>query len=144
MAKHIRKPLISRVPRGLREQPGWVFIGVLMMLVGLGYVTNYTESTIVNAVGVTGMRIWGTSLFLTGCLLILATIRAKVALEKLALRILSCNMLMYGGWLLSVTSFRRVAMTVVLALLLAVTAELRVIQLRMLMTRADQWVSDEQ
>lgn len=115
----------------------------MIALVGLGYATGFTESAIVRAVGETGMRVWGWSLLISGGLVVVGTIRAGVALEKLALRVLTCNMIVYGGWLLSITSARKAAMTLGLALLLAVTAELRVLQLRALIKRADSWVSDD-
>ncbi len=141
--RHARPSFLLRLPAGLREQPGWVFIGLMIALVGLGYATGFTESAIVRAVGETGMRVWGWSLLISGGLVVVGTIRAGVALEKLALRVLTCNMIVYGGWLLSITSARKAAMTLGLALLLAVTAELRVLQLRALIKRADSWVSDD-
>ncbi len=133
-----KPPLIMRMPRGLREQPAWVFIGSLLSLVGLSYVSGFTESVISQAIGEFGLKVWGGFLLAAGILLVTATIKAKPALEKLALRAMTLTLLTYTGYLLTVTSFKRAAMTVVLAILLSGLAEFRVLHLKSLITRSTE------
>lgn len=127
-----------RVPIGIREQPAWIFIGFLFTLVGLGYVTGFTESTISKAVGDTGLRWWGVALTVSGGLLIAATVKARPALEKLALRILICNMLAYVGWLVAVAPMQKLATTLLLSGALSVLAEFRVRHLTLVIDRAHE------
>lgn len=134
-ARHRQRTMYSRVPIGVREQPAWIFIGVMFVLVGLGYVTGTTKSMLTEAIGTVGLHIWGTSLVLSGLLLIVATTRARPSLEKFALRVLSANIFAYAGWLLTVVPWNRAATTVILSSSLIVLAEFRVMHLRNLMTR---------
>lgn len=133
--RHRQRPLIDRVPLGVREQPAWIFIGVMFVLVGLGYVTGTAQSMLSEAIGETGLKVWGSSLMLSGLLLIVATARARPSMEKLALRIMSSNIFAYAGWLLAVIPWNRAATTVVLSGSLIVLAEFRVMHIRALMKR---------
>lgn len=137
MRRSQKPPLILRLPRGLREQPAWVFIGSLIFLVGLSYLTGFTESVISQAIGMTGLKVWGGILAASGALLISATVYARPALEKLSLRAMTCSLLAYGGYLLTVSSFKRAAMTVVLVILLAGIAEIRTWHLTILIRRSE-------
>jgi hypothetical protein len=92
-----KTPWVMRLPRGLRDQPAWVFIGFLVTLGGLGFVTGLTESSVSQAIGTTGLRVWGAVLLLSGLGVLSATLSAKPALEKLALRVLSLCMFVYVG-----------------------------------------------
>jgi hypothetical protein len=130
-------PWIMRLPTGLREQPAWVFIGILVGLAGVGYLTGLTESSISQTIGTTGLRVWGAFLAFSGFAVTWATIRASPVLEKLALRILSLCLFVYGGWLSLVIDFKRVAMSLVLILTLIFLAEVRVAVLRALFKTAD-------
>lgn len=132
-----KPPLILRLPLGLREQPAWVFIGVLIFLTGLSYLSGFTESMISHAIGDVGLRVWGGILSLAGFLLVWATVAARPALEKLSLRIMSCSLAAYAGYLLTVTSFKRAAMSVVLTLLLIGIAEIRAWSLTALIRRSE-------
>lgn len=133
-----RKPLMMRIPVGLREQPAWVFIGILFLSSGVGYLTGFTESNITHALGATGLRVWGGVLTLSGMLLIVATLRARPALEKLALRILTCNLIAYAGWLLAIVPIRRATTTVILSTALILIAEVRVLHLKLLIRSAEE------
>ncbi len=132
-----KPPLVTRVPRGLREQPAWVFIGALVMFVGLSYVTGLTESQISKAIGYAGLKVWGAALSLSGALVIVATISAKPSLEKLALRLMSCTSIMYMGYLLTVVSVKRAAMTVALSLVLSGMAEFRIAHIKALIRHTE-------
>lgn len=137
--RHARKPpLLYRAPRGLREQPAWVFIGALIFLVGFSYLTGFTDSVITIAIGETGLKIWGGLLALSGLSVTTATISGRPAFEKFSLRVMTCTLLMYAGYLLTVVSVRDAAMTTVLTVLLCGLSELRVWHLKMLMVRATQ------
>lgn len=132
-----KPPLILRLPVGLCEQPAWVFIGSLIFLTGLSYLSGFTESMISHAIGTVGLRVWGGILSLAGFLLVWATIAARPSLEKLSLRIMSCSLAAYAGYLLTVTSFTRAGMSVVLTLLLIGIAEIRVWSLTALIRRSE-------
>jgi hypothetical protein len=125
-----------RTPRGLREQPAWVFIGVMVLLTGLSYMTSFTESMVSRAIGDLGLRIWGALFAGSGLLLVIATVGSKASLEKLALRTMTCTLLSYAGYLMTVAPVRRAAFTVVLVLLLSGLIEFRVYQLKTLINRA--------
>lgn len=131
-----KPPLIMRLPRGLREQPAWVFIGVLLTFSGLTYALGLAESAIVKAIGECGLRVWGVALMLSGVLLVTAVVKARPSLEKLALRTMTCTLMVYAGYLLLVAPFERVIMSVVLVIILCGLAEFRVMHLRALIVRA--------
>lgn len=139
MGKHkARIPWIMHLPQGLREQPAWVFIGFLIGLVGITYVTGVADSSITMAVGETGLRIWGCFLVFSGFGVVYATVAASPALEKLTLRVLSLCMFVYQGWLLSVVDWRRALMSCVLVLVLISLAEIRVAVLKTLLRVSDK------
>lgn len=134
-----KPPLITRLPRGLRDQPAWVFIGSLLFLVGLTYLTGFTESVISKAIGDMGLRVWGGILMTCGGGLVWATVASRPALEKLALRATSLTLVAYTGYLLTVTDFQRAAMTVVLSVLLIGLAEFRVLTLTALIRQSEEF-----
>jgi hypothetical protein len=133
-----RIPWIMRLPQGLREQPAWVFIGLLIGSIGVTYVTGVADSSITRAVGEAGLRVWGSFLVFSGFGVVYATVRAKPALEKLTLRILSLCMFVYQGWLLTVVDWRRALMSCVLVLILISLAEVRVAVLKTLLRVVDK------
>lgn len=133
-----KPPLTMRLPRGLREQPAWVFIGCLFFLVGLTYLTGFTESVISKAIGEMGLRVWGGSLMACGGGLVWATVAARPALEKLALRATSLTLVAYTGYLLTVTNFQKAAMTIALSVLLIGLAEFRVVTLTALIRQSEE------
>ncbi len=135
--RHQRASPITRVPLGVREQPAWIFIGVMFMVVGVGYATGGAQSMLTEAIGTVGLRLWGGSLVATGLLLVMATAKAKPSLEKLALRILSTNLFAYAAWLLTVVPFQRAGTTIILSGSLIVLAEFRVMHLRQLIKRTE-------
>ena len=120
-----KPPLMLRVPPGLRDRPLWVFMGFMTFVGGLSYVAGFAESTISSAVTKNGLRVWGVVFAIAGLGLMVATLKAKRALEKLALRAFSASLLVYGGWLLVVVPFQRAVIPALYVLLLAVTAETR-------------------
>lgn len=131
-----KPPLITRLPIGLREQPAWVFIGILIAFSGLSFVAGIAESAVAQAIGELGLKLWGSVLSISGTLLVVATIRAKAALEKLALRIMSFSLLAYAGYVLVVAPLPRAVMSLTLTLILCGLAEFRVMHLKALMQRA--------
>lgn len=133
-----RPPLITRLPRGLREQPAWVFIGVLLFLSGLGYLTGFTQSMITDAIGSTGLKVWGGVLASSGALLVAATMLARPSLEKLALRTMSLTLIAYAGYLMTVASLQRIAMSVILTVILVGLAEFRVMTLKVLIRQSEE------
>lgn len=134
-----KTPWIMRLPRGLREQPAWVFIGVLVALSGLSFLFGLSQSSISEAVGPTVLRVWGAFLFLSGSGVVASTLAARPALEKLALRVLSLCMGVYLGWLLTVVEFSRAIMGVVLGAVLIGLAEIRIAVLKSLFRVSDRW-----
>jgi hypothetical protein len=134
-----KTPWIMRLPRGLRDQPAWVFIGFLVTLGGLGFVTGLTESSVSQAIGTTGLRVWGAVLLLSGLGVLSATLSAKPALEKLALRVLSLCMFVYVGYLFVVVDWKRVAMSAILCAVLIGLAEIRIGTLKALYRIAANW-----
>ena len=138
MTRKPHRPWITRLPTGLREQPAWVFIGFMVGLVGVSYVTGLTQSSIAQAVGPIGIRIWGAFLMASGFGVVWATIRAKHALERMALRFLSTCMFVYLGWLLTVVPIRRASMAVLLGLVLIGLAEIHMAVLKSLYRATDE------
>ena len=120
-----KPPLMLRIPPGLRDRPAWVFIGFMTFVGGISYVAGFAESTISTAVTKNGLRVWGAVFAIAGLGLMLATMKAKPALEKLALRVFSASLLVYGGWLLVVVPIQKAMIPVIYVFLLAVVAELR-------------------
>lgn len=131
-----RLPWVMRLPRGLREQPAWVFIGLLVGLSGVSYLTGVADSSVSRAIGETGLRVWGGFLAFSGFSVLWSTLVADPVLEKLALRIMSLSMLVYGGWVVTIIDIRRAVMTLALTLILSGLAEIRVGVLRALLKAA--------
>ncbi len=121
---------MMRLPLGVREQPAWIFIGFMVSLVGFGQTTGLLDSSVSQAVGHIGLKAWGATLMLSGVLVMVATVKGRPSLERLALRLLTCNLVTYLGWLLVVAPFQRAATTVILAVCLAVVCETRVWHLK--------------
>lgn len=122
----IPKSWVLRLPRGLREEPGWVFIGILVALGGIGFLTGTSTSVVTEAIGPTGLKVWGGFLMLTGIFVVWATVRHVPAHEKLSLRLLSLCMLGYIGWLVTVVPIKQAAMSILLAAILVGLSEIRV------------------
>lgn len=131
------KSWVTRLPMGLREQPGWIFIGLMVALVGLSYAFGVSTSTVAEAIGEKGLRWWGVFLTVTGSLVTYATWCAKPALEKMALRWLVFALLSYSAWLITVIDARRAVMTIVLTLILIVLAEVRVGVIKLMIALAE-------
>ena len=132
-------PLIMRLPPGLREQPAWIFIGILIGFTGLSYVSGFTESSVADLVGRTGMRVWGAFLTFAGFGVVVATLKGAPALEKLALRVMSICLTVYALWLATAVDVRRLVMTAVLVGILVLLAEIRIAVLKMLF-RQGPWL----
>lgn len=117
---------VMRLPRGLREQPGWVFIGTISAVTGLSYLLGFAQSTAINRVlDPNFLKAWGGFLFFTGSLVVYATIMASRALERLALRFLSVGYLVYLGWVLTAAPISRAMVTTVACVSLIGLAEVR-------------------
>lgn len=139
----MRPSWVLRLPRGLREQPAWVFIGLMVALVGLGYATGLTTSSIQRVVGGEGLKGWGAFLVVTGVLLVFATIKGKPALEKLALRWLVISLLAYCSWLVYTVNIKQASMTIALTVILVVLAEIRIGFIKIGFTLADKMMQHE-
>lgn len=137
------KSWVLRLPPGVREQPAWIFIGLMITLVGLGYMSGATSSTIQQAIGSGGLKGWGFFLAITGILVTYATWRAKPALEKMALRWLVFSLLAYTSWLLTQVDFKQASMTIILSFILIVLAEIRVGFLKLILSSGAIGVRDE-
>ena len=129
---------VSHMPRGLREQPAWVFIGFMVALSGLSFLLGVSQSNITEAIGTAAMRVWGGFLFLSGTGVVTAVLSTRPALEKLALRVLSLCIFVYIGWLLAVVDWRRAVMSAVLGSVLIALCEIRIAVLRSLFRVADR------
>lgn len=132
-----RTPWILRLPAGLRHQPAWVWIGLLLGLAGVSYVVGFTESSITEAVPPATVRVWGFFLAFGGFGVMVATLRADAALEKLALRVMSVCMAVYMGWLLVVVDFRRAVFGLALVVSLIGLAEVRIAVLKLWLNSKD-------
>lgn len=128
------KSWVMRLPAGLREQTGWIFIGFMVALVGLSFLAGFTDSAISKAIGDTGLRVWGGCLWLSGSLVTWATWKHNAAHEKMALRFLALSLLAYVLWILTVVPLRQAAMTLVLAFILIGLAEIRVGYLKVILS----------
>ncbi len=126
-----KTPWIMRLPQGVREQPAWIFIGLLLSLVGLSYATGVTTSSISQVITTVGLRVWGSILFIAGLMVIMSVVRAKVAFEKFALRIMSMVLFCYVGWIVTAIDWKRAAMTVALGLIVICSAEVRIAFLKL-------------
>lgn len=129
-----------RLPRGLRDQPAWVFIGTMCALAGASYLLGIAESTsITRILDPAVLKVWGGFLFLSGSLVIVSTWLANMPLERLSLRFLSLGLLVYAGWILAVLPLTRAAMTVALCGSLVALAEIRVAVLKALLKPLPLW-----
>lgn len=141
MPNRRHKPWIMRLPRGLREQPAWIFIGAMIGLAGVSYLTGLTESSVSRAVGPVGLQIWGAILAVSGFGLVFAVIHADPILERLTLRGLSVCIIVYLAWLFTIVEWDRLVMSAVLVLILVFIAEIRIAVLKVLISslgRGDQ------
>lgn len=134
---------VMRLPKGLREQPAWVFIGFMVALVGLGFATGLATSAVYLSIGGIGLKFWGGFLTLTGTLTMYATVRAKPALEKMSLRWLAFALLAYTLWLSMNIPITVGAMTYMLATVLIGMAEIRVGHLKILLKVIDTEMKQE-
>lgn len=128
-SKTVRKhrSWVMHLPKGVREQPGWILIGLLAAATGLSYLLGISSSATVSRVLEHGwLQAWGGFLFLAGALVVSSTITANRALEKLSLRFLSLGFLVYLAWVLTVIPPTRAMVTVVTCLSLVGMAEIRV------------------
>ncbi len=134
-----------RLPGGLREQPGWIFIGTLCVLAGLSYLTGLAESTTLTRVlDPLWVRAWGGYLGVAGALVTYSTWVSNKPLERMSLRFLSLGFFIYMGWLLAILPPSRAALTVAMSLALFVLAEIRVAVLKMAMRPLPPMPSEEE
>lgn len=129
----IPKSWVMRLPRGLREQPGWVFIGTLCALVGLSYMLGISETSITRVLSLAVLRIWGGFLCVSGVLVVYSTVTANRPLEKLSLRFLSLGLFIYMAWAVVAVSIQRATIAVFMGLSLIILSEIRVAVLKILL-----------
>lgn len=129
-----RRSWVMVLPTGLREQPGWVLMGVLAAATGLSYLFGISSSPTVSKVLSEGwIQGWGGFLFVAGSLVVYSTMAANRPLEKLSLRFLSLGFLVYLAWVLTVIPPTRAMVTVVTCLTLVGMAEIRVAVLKVVL-----------
>lgn len=127
MKKPRRRSWVMHLPRGLREQPAWVFIGTLSAASGASYLLGISSSSAVSSVLETGwLQAWGAFLAFSGSLVVGATVATNRPLERLSLRLLSVGFLVYLGWVLTAIPPTRAMVTVVSCVSLIGMAEIRV------------------
>lgn len=132
-----------RLPRGLREQPAWVFIGTLSAVTGLTYLLGISQSAVSRILDEGWLRGWGGFLFLAGVLVVISTIMGNRPLERLSLRFLSLGFLVYLGWILTAVPPTRAMFTSVTCLSLVGLAEIRVAVLKVAMRPLPVFVDRE-
>jgi hypothetical protein len=138
------KDYLLYLPLGFREQSFQVYMGVMISLVGVSYITGFGTSTVEQAIGNGGLRFWGISLIVSGTLLAIATVKEKIELEKFSLRLLSINILMYAGWIIVVAPFDKAFLTIVLSTALVLSCEVRIIKINTLfLTKKPPKAGDE-
>lgn len=126
-----------RLPRGLREQPAWVFVGTLTIATGLSYLTGLaSSSSIVRVMDPMWLKVWGGFELLSGVLVLFSTIKGDRALERLSLRFLSLGFLMYLAWVLTAVPLSRAMVTTVSCISLAGLAEIRIAVLKVVLRPA--------
>lgn len=116
---------VMKLPRGLREQPGWVFIGTLSFLSGLSYMLGISESTITQVINERWLQVWGGFMGLAGVLVVIGTVTVYRPLERLALRFLSLGLLMYMGWILVAVPFEKATIVIGMCISLIALSEIR-------------------
>jgi hypothetical protein len=136
------KSWVLKIPPGVREQSGWIFIGILVALSGLGYLVGVADSAVARAIGGIGLQAWGGFLAITGFLVTFATWRAKPALEKLALRWLVFSLASYGAWIIVVVPFKVAVMPITLVTILVGLAEIRIGYIKLLLDLATHHSGD--
>lgn len=123
LARHSK--IVMKLPLGVREQPGWIFIGVLCALVGLSHVLGISQSTVTQQLDRVWLTAWGAGLFIAGVLIVHSTARQNRPLERLSLRLMAIALVVYMAWILMVVP-ERAGMTVFMGLALVVTSQIRV------------------
>jgi hypothetical protein len=125
------RPLVMRLPVGLREQSAWIFIGILCAAAGLSYLTGIAESTsITRVLNPTWLRLWGGFLLIAGSLVTASTWVSNKPLERLSLRLLSLGLLVYMGWVLAAVPLSRATWAATTCLSMVALSEIRVAVLR--------------
>lgn len=126
--------VMSRVPVGVQLNGGWLLVGTIMFMSGLGFASGVTESTtITKLMGDTAIHVWGGVLMTSGALLGVAIWFSRVALEKLALNLMSIALSVYGAWLAAAVPFSRTGLTITLLIIFVGLAQIRVAVLRRLL-----------
>lgn len=128
------KSWVMKLPIGVREQTGWLFIGFMVTIAGISFLTGYSDSAITKAIGPVGAQIWGGALALSGLMVTWATWIHNAAHEKLALRFLALCLFGYVGWVLTVVPLNKAITTLILAGILIGLAEIRVGFLKVILT----------
>lgn len=121
-----RKSWVMKLPHGIREQPGWIFIGTMCFLAGLSYLFGVSESAITRELDEEWLRGWGGFLSLAGLLVVISTGTSNRPLERLSLRFLSLGVLVYTGWILATVPLQRVTFVAFMGIALIGLSEIRV------------------
>lgn len=130
------KTWVMRLPRGVREQPGWVFIGLMSTVTGISYLTGLASSaSITSILNPVFVRAWGGFLLLAGVLVAVSTAISNRPLERLSLRLLSLGIIIYLGWILTVVPLSRSMVVLTLGASLAGLCEVRIAFLKSKMTK---------
>lgn len=134
---------VTRLPRGLQEQPAWVFVGVMTALAGLSYLLGLSQSSAVAQIlSTTWIRTWGGCLFISGSLVFISTMISNKPLERLSLRLLSIEIFVYMDWVISAVSWQRATLTSIMCISLIATAEIRAALLKKILRPIPHIVRD--
>lgn len=115
-----------RLPTGVREQPGWIFIGAFCALAGFTYLLGISESNIAEVLGSIGLQVWGGFLCLSGLMVVGSTWATNRPLERLSLRFLSLGLAAYTAWVILAVPFTKATLTIVLCGCLIGMSEIRI------------------
>lgn len=119
-----------RLPVGVREQPGWIFIGFFCALAGLTYLLGVSHSSVASVLGDVGLRVWGGFFCLSGLLVASSTWTANRPLERLALRFLSLGLSAYTAWVILAVPITKATLTLAMGLCLIGMSEIRIAVLK--------------
>ena len=128
--RRFRGSWVMRLPAGVREQPGWIFIGFFCAAAGLTYLLGVSQSNVALVLGDVGLRVWGGFLCLSGLLVAGSTWAMNRPLERLALRFLSLGLAAYAAWVVLAVSASKATLTIVLSICLIGVAEVRIAVLK--------------
>lgn len=132
-----RNTWIFRMPEWARRNPLGIFIAILMIFTGTLYATDLATSTVITkSLDPIGLRIWGSSLAFGGIVKLYGNVAYDYPLEKLGCRFISLSVVIYALWVMASVGLRGTT-TVALCLILAITLEIRVAVIKLILRPID-------